>query len=154
MDTLKDCNTCAYHKQAERPSLNCKLCLAISPVNLPGWKPMSKTYDAAFRPEEPTPAKTIADLAAACLCGPRLEAPQGKIKSDGSSADYYVLPEGATQLQDLIAFKNMNAQVGEIFRACYRYGQVEHSEQLRDAKKMLFYAKAEVERLEKYRSKA
>lgn len=151
MDTVKDCNTCAYHKQAERPSINCKLCLAISPVNLPGWKPMSKVYDALYRPELP---KTIADVAADCLCGPRIEAPQGKIKSDGSSADYYVLPEGATQLQDLIAFKNMNAQVGEIFRACFRYGQVEHSEQLRDAKKMLFYAKAEVERLEKYGSKA
>lgn len=74
---------------------------------------------------------------------------QPKEQSDGSTADYYVLPEGATQLQQLISHKNMNAQVGEIFRACYRYGEVAHSEMLRDAKKMLFYAQAEVERLEK-----
>jgi len=70
--------------------------------------------------------------------------------SDGSTASYYELPEGATELQHLISFKNMNAQVGEIFRACYRTGQVAHSDRLRDAKKMKFYAEAEIERLEKY----
>lgn len=69
-------------------------------------------------------------------------------KSDGSTALYYQLPYGATELQHLISKKNMNAQVGEIFRACYRYGECAHSDQLRDAKKILFYAKAEIERLE------
>lgn len=73
-----------------------------------------------------------------------------KEKSDGSTANYYQLPEGATQLQDLISFKDMNAQIGEIFRAAYRYGQVEHSARLRDAKKIKFYIEAEIERLEKY----
>ena len=67
--------------------------------------------------------------------------------SDGSTASYYELPTGATELQDLISYRNMNAQIGEIFRACYRYGQAAHSDQLRDAKKIMFYAKAEVERL-------
>ena len=43
----------------------------------------------------------------------------------------------------------MNAQIGEIFRACYRYGEVEHSPMIRDIKKILFYAKAELERLNK-----
>ena len=70
-------------------------------------------------------------------------------KSDGSTADYYVLPEGATQLQDLISHRDMNSQIGEIFRACYRYGIVSHSDKMRDAKKIRFYAQAEVERLEK-----
>jgi hypothetical protein len=74
-----------------------------------------------------------------------------KIKSDGSTAAYYELPRDATELQHLIAHKNMNAQIGEIFRACYRYGEVEHSEMLRDAKKILFYAQAEIERLENIR---
>jgi len=69
--------------------------------------------------------------------------------SDGSTADYYQLPPGATELQHLISGRDMNAQVGEIFRAAYRYGKAGHSSQLRDAKKMVFYAKAEVERLEK-----
>ena len=70
-------------------------------------------------------------------------------RSDGSTASYYELPTGATQLQDLISHRDMNAQIGEIFRACYRMGLVEHSDRLRDAKKILFYAKAEVERLER-----
>jgi len=72
------------------------------------------------------------------------------IKSDGSSADYYKLPTGSTELQHLISHKNMNAQIGEIFRACYRYGEVEHSEMLRDAKKIKFYAEAEIARLSKH----
>ena len=71
------------------------------------------------------------------------------IKSDGSTASYYELPPGATELQHLISHRDMNAQIGEIFRACYRYGQAEHSDKLRDAKKILFYAQAEVERLSK-----
>ena len=36
--------------------------------------------------------------------------------SDGSTASYYELPEGATELQDLIGSRDMNAQMGEIFR--------------------------------------
>lgn len=68
--------------------------------------------------------------------------------SDGSSADYYKLPSGCEQLQDLISFCDMNGQIAEIFRACYRYGRAEHSPKLRDAKKIRFYAEAEVQRLE------
>lgn len=71
-----------------------------------------------------------------------------KLTSDGSTASYYKLPPGATELQDLISYRNMNAQIGEIFRACYRMGLVAHSDELRDARKILFYAKAEVARLE------
>ena len=70
------------------------------------------------------------------------------IKSDGSTASYYELPEGATELQHLISYRDMNAQIGEIFRACYRYGLVEHSPKVRDIKKIIFYAQAELERLE------
>lgn len=73
-----------------------------------------------------------------------------KETSDGSSADYYKIPDGASDLQELISAKNMNAQLGEIFRAAYRYGQVEHSPRMRDAKKIKFYIEAEIERLEKY----
>ena len=72
-----------------------------------------------------------------------------KEKSDGSTASYYELPNNATELQDLISAKNMNAQIGEIFRECYRYGQASHSDEIRGIKKILFYAKAELERLQK-----
>jgi len=75
-----------------------------------------------------------------------------KSTSDGSTASYYELPTNCTELQHLISYRNMNAQIGEIFRACYRYGMASHSDKLRDAKKIAFYAQAEVERLEAYES--
>lgn len=71
-----------------------------------------------------------------------------KTTSDGSTASYYELPKGCTELQQLISHRDMNAQIGEIFRACYRYGIVSHSPKLRDAKKIKFYIEAEIERLE------
>jgi len=69
-------------------------------------------------------------------------------RSDGSTASYYELPAGAQELQDLISHKNMNSQIGEIFRAAYRYGASSHSDELRDAKKIKFYIDAEIKRLE------
>ncbi len=69
------------------------------------------------------------------------------VSSDGSTASYYELPTGATELQHLISHKNMNAQMGEIFRATYRYGEVAHSERLRDIRKIMYYAQAEEDRL-------
>lgn len=73
-----------------------------------------------------------------------------KEHSDGSTAGYYQLPPDAKELQDLISYRNMNAQIGEIQRAVYRYGQASHSDKLRDIKKIIFYATAELERLQKY----
>lgn len=70
-------------------------------------------------------------------------------RSDGSTASYYELPQGCTEIQDIISHRNMNAQDGEIFRAIYRKGRASHSDELRDARKVLFYAQAEVKRLEK-----
>lgn len=70
--------------------------------------------------------------------------------SDGSTASYYELPKEATELQHLISYKNMNAQIGEIFRSSYRYGGASHSDQLRDAKKIKFYIDAEIARLEQW----
>jgi hypothetical protein len=73
--------------------------------------------------------------------------------SDGSTASYYELPKGCTELQDLISHRNLNAQDGEMFRAIYRKGLASHSDTMRDAKKVLFYAHAEVERLEQFNRK-
>lgn len=70
--------------------------------------------------------------------------------SDGSTATYYELPKEATELQHLISYKNMNAQLGEIFRSAYRYGNASHSDKLRDAKKIKFYIDAEIARLEQW----
>jgi hypothetical protein len=71
-----------------------------------------------------------------------------RVSSDGASASYYELPKNSTELQDLISAKNMNAQIGEIFRECYRYGQAAHCNEMRGIKKILFYANAELKRLE------
>ena len=73
-----------------------------------------------------------------------------KKASDGSTASYYELPPDAKELQDLISYRNMNSQLGEIFRAAYRYGECPHSPKLREIKKIIFYAHAELARLEKY----
>lgn len=84
---------------------------------------------------------------------PRCEIGSTGTKSDGSTASYYELPEGAAELQDLISDRDMNGQMAEIFRATYRYGRVAHSEKMRDAKKIKFYAEAEIKRLEKLEGK-
>jgi hypothetical protein len=72
------------------------------------------------------------------------------VASDGSTASYYELPEGATELQHLISYKNMNGQVAEAFRSLYRFGESSHSSRIRDAKKVIFYMQAEIERIKKY----
>jgi len=77
----------------------------------------------------------------------KVRAARGAIKSDGSTASYYELPNNSSELQDLISHKDMNAQIGEIFRECYRYGEAEHCDKLRGIKKILFYANAELKRL-------
>lgn len=126
------CETCANHQPGasldDAPGI-CWDCAsnAISSGEVrPYWKPMSKAYDAAFRPDEAAPT----------------------VASDGSTASYYQLPAGAKELQDLISHRDMNAQIGEIFRATYRYGQASHSPKIRDIKKIIYYAQEELKRLE------
>lgn len=69
-------------------------------------------------------------------------------QAGGSTPSQYGLPEGATDLQDLVEYRNMNAAIYSIFKACYRMGTCEHSDTLRDARKILWFAKREVNRLE------
>jgi hypothetical protein len=66
----------------------------------------------------------------------------------GSNPDQYGIPQGATDLQDLIEFREMNFAVGCIFKACYRKGHCSHSTELRDAEKMKWFAEREIARLE------
>jgi hypothetical protein len=108
---------------------------------------MSAFWEARYKEFTDKPAQEYAD---ASNIKP-IEV-QPMTTSDGSTASYYELPPGATELQDLISYRNMNAQDGEIFRAIYRKGRASHSDELRDAKKVLFYAQAEVKRLEQVRT--
>ncbi len=72
--------------------------------------------------------------------------------SSGSTAHYYEIPIGTYELQDLLSYLDCNAQMGEIGRAWMRYGKCPHSSKKRDLEKIIFYAQAELKRLEKYES--
>lgn len=63
-----------------------------------------------------------------------------KVKSDGSSTDYYKLPAGATDLLDLIEHKEMDFAIGNIFKACYRLGEKHGTDMLYDLNKIIFFA--------------
>ena len=111
----------------------------------------TETTHAAERPSYAPPYNRLAGKKADFMIIDDIMADaKEKEASNGSTASYYQLPKGAKELQDLIAFKNMNAQLGEIFRAAYRYGQVAHSDKVRDMNKVIFYAEAEINRLAKY----
>lgn len=70
--------------------------------------------------------------------------------NNGLSATWYELPEGATELKHLIWYKNMNAQVGEAFRALYRLNDCPHSDAIRNLNKVIAYCEQEKERIEMY----
>jgi hypothetical protein len=72
----------------------------------------------------------------------------GKIVSDGSSTDYYKIPEGAIDLLDLIEFKNMSFGVGNIFKACYRLGEKSGTDEAYDLRKIIFFAQRRLAKLE------
>ncbi|MFC7067481.1 hypothetical protein [Brucella rhizosphaerae] len=62
------------------------------------------------------------------------------IKSDGGSTSYYELPEGASELNDLIEHKGMSFALGNIFKACYRFGEKDAASRLYDLNKIIFFA--------------
>jgi len=63
-----------------------------------------------------------------------------RIKSDGGSTSYYRLPEGATELNDLIEHKQMSFALGNIFKACYRFGEKDAADRLYDLNKIIYFA--------------
>ena len=67
--------------------------------------------------------------------------------NNGGSTDYYKLPSSATDLQDLIEFKNMNFAQGNIFKAIYRLNDSHHSDNIRDLNKVIWFAQREISRL-------
>lgn len=69
-----------------------------------------------------------------------------KTTSDGATASYYELPEWARELADLIRHKQMNGSQAEMFRAIYRGAEASHSDERRQARKVLTYAIDEVVR--------
>lgn len=72
---------------------------------------------------------------------------QDQNNTGGSTPSQYALPEGAAELQDLIEHREMNFQVGNIFKACYRMGHCAHSDRERDLRKILYFAERELNRV-------
>ena len=62
------------------------------------------------------------------------------IKSDGGSTSYYELPEDASELNDLIEHKGMSFALGNIFKACYRFGEKDAASRMYDLNKIIFFA--------------
>ncbi|UKK95011.1 hypothetical protein L7D45_14775 [Brucella pseudogrignonensis] len=60
--------------------------------------------------------------------------------SDGGSTSYYELPDGASELNDLIEHKGMSFALGNIFKACYRFGEKDAASRLYDLNKIIFFA--------------
>lgn len=71
---------------------------------------------------------------------PHSTSPQ-PITSDGGSTSYYELPEGATELNDLIEHKRMSFPLGNIFKACYRLGEKDGTGILYDLNKIEFFTR-------------
>lgn len=69
--------------------------------------------------------------------------PRGTLETlnNGGDTDYYATPEGNVTLNDLIEYKQMPFWLGEIFKACYRYGEKDVVSKLYEVNKMEYYAK-------------
>ena len=62
----------------------------------------------------------------------------------GSTPSQYGLPDGAKELQDLIEYREMNFAVGNIFKAAYRLGKCDHSDRMRDLRKIQWFVEREL----------
>jgi len=70
-----------------------------------------------------------------------------KSEPGGSTPEQYSIPKDAEELQDLIEHRKMNFSMGNIFKACYRFGTCSHSDELRDINKIIWFANREKKRI-------
>jgi len=60
------------------------------------------------------------------------------VQADGGPAEYYDFPAGAITLNDLIEHKDMSFHLGNIFKACWRYGTKAGTSKEYDARKIIY----------------
>lgn len=70
-----------------------------------------------------------------------------KVKSTGGSTSYYELPEDATQLQDLIEYRDMNANRKEVFKAAWRVGMKSGNSDIYEWNKIVYFGLREIGRI-------
>jgi hypothetical protein len=66
-------------------------------------------------------------------------------KLTGWKSNYYDLPPGATGIADLIEYRKMSFNVGNIFKAAYRLGDKKGTSRQYDLEKIIFFAQRELE---------
>ena len=71
-----------------------------------------------------------------------------KTSDGGSTQSYYGFPRNSRDIGDLIDFKDMNYNIGNIFKACYRLGEKQGTSKAYDLRKIMFFATRELEKLE------
>lgn len=72
-----------------------------------------------------------------------------EVKSNGGGdKNHYDLPKGANQLLDLIEYRNMNGNIKDIFKACYRLGEKENVSVEYDMQKIVLYGIRELGRVQ------
>jgi hypothetical protein len=94
---------------------------------------------AAVHAPEPAPATIPTAPAPSAPVAPPI-CTAAPTQSDGSTTAYYKLPEGATDILDLIEYKDMSFGVGNIFKACYRLGKKDGVDPVYDLNKIIFFA--------------
>ena len=63
-----------------------------------------------------------------------------KPEATGLGNNYYNLPDDAHGIQDLIEWKKMDFSIGNIFKACYRFGEKPDTTKLYDAEKINWFS--------------
>jgi hypothetical protein len=67
-------------------------------------------------------------------------------EGNGWSTHYYELPPEAAELQDLIEYREMNFSLGNIFKACWRIGEKDGTDEIYDLNKIIWFAQRELDR--------
>ena len=74
-----------------------------------------------------------------------------KAHNNGGNTDYYDLPSEAKNCQDIIEWRSMNFAQGNIFKVAFTFNQGRHAatNYERELNKIIFFAKRELERINK-----
>lgn len=87
--------------------------------------------------------KDKAEIPPLKMCGTHCSVEE-KGHNNGGKTDYYDLPVGSENLQDLIEHKNMSWNIANVFKAMYRYSDNHHSTKIRDLYKAKWFIEREI----------